>query len=136
MQHSTLAALLGCFLMVGCGPVAKPTGKLQGAVTFDGTPVKDATIQLHSAKTGEGFSAKLDVGGKYTFESPVTTGEYRVAIIPAFVPPVAGAGGKTPPSEKPPERKDIPERYRTTTKSDLKVDVKTGDNTFDAKLTK
>lgn len=131
-RQSLVATLLGCCLLAGCGPAAKPTGNLQGAVTFDGAPVKDAMVQIQSLKSGEAFAAKVDAEGKFAFK-PVTTGEYNVSVVPTFEAPVAGAS-KDPP--KPPERKDIPDRYRTSSKSGLKVDVKTGDNTFDAKLTK
>lgn len=133
MKRPLVAMLLGCLLWAGCGPAAKPTGNLQGAVTFDGTPVKDATVQIQSLKSGEAFAAKVDAGGKFVFK-PVTTGEYNIAVIPTFEAPVAGASKEPPP--KPTERKDIPERYRTSTKSGFKVEVKPGDNTFDAKMTK
>lgn len=136
MRQLTLAALLAGGLILGCGPAAKPSGRLQGTVTFDGAPVKDASFQLHSMTTGEAFAAKVDGSGKFAFDTPVTVGEYKAAVIPSVEMPVAGAGGPSAKPGKPPERKDIPERYRTTTKNELKVDVKPGNNTFDAKLTK
>ncbi len=124
------------FAIAGCGAKSKPTGKLQGSVTFDGSPVKDATVQIQSMKTGEAFAAKVDSTGKYAFSTPVTTGEYQVSVIPAFEPPVAGSVPPGSPQLKPPVRNDIPEQYRIPTKSPLKFEVKPGDNTFDAKLTK
>jgi len=124
--------LLG--LLTGCGPAAKPTGSLRGSVTFNGTPIKDATIQLQSSQTGEAAASKVGDDGAYSFGAPITAGEYLVAILPVSKVPEPGAGGREPP-QMPAERTDIPERYRITAKSGLKVDVKSGDNTFDAKLT-
>jgi hypothetical protein len=103
-------------------------------VTFDGAPVKEATIQLQSAQTGEAAASKLGDDGTFVFSGPISTGEYLVAIIPASKVPEPGAGGREPPA-MPAERTDIPERYRISAKSGLKVEVKSGDNTYDAKLT-
>ncbi|MCC7421477.1 MAG: carboxypeptidase regulatory-like domain-containing protein [Planctomycetaceae bacterium] len=128
--------LLGLILLGGCTS-APPTGGLQGTVTFEGTPVKDATIQLQSATTGTAFAAPLDANGSYRFEKSLPTGEYNVIITP-----VAGAGddgivGATPQARPPEKRDDIPERYRTMGQSGLKVDVKPGnENVYDVKLTK
>ncbi len=135
MQHFFCGVLLASwFFLSGCGPAPKPTGKLSGSVTFDGTPVKDASIQLQNTKTGEAFSAKLDDGGKYSIGS-ITVGEYQASIVPAMAEASGIIQGNSPPPPKPAERKDIPDRYRTM-KNDLKTTVKEGSNTFDAKLTK
>lgn len=125
---------MGFGLLAGCGPAPKPTGQLSGSVTFDGAPVKDAKVQLQSAKTGEAFVAKVDASGKFTFDTPVTLGEYKAIILPVVDAPPAGPGAAPPP--KPAERKDIPARYQALDKTDLKVEVKSGSNTFDAKMTK
>jgi hypothetical protein len=134
--HPVWLSLFGTLLFAGCGPAAKPTGKLQGAVTFEGTPVKDASIQVQSLKTGAAAAAKVDAG-KFNFETPIVTGEYQVSITPiTVVPEPISKDGAIPPPPKPVERPDIPEKYRDLNKSGLKVTVKTGDNTFDVDMKK
>lgn len=134
IRSTWLVAFVGLLFLAGCGPAPKPTGQLQGSVTFEGAPVKDAKVQLQSPTTGESFATKVDADGKFAFDRAVTAGEYKVVVLPSFDMPPPGPGAAPPP--KPGERKDIPERYRAMDKTDLKVEVKPGSNTYDAKLTK
>jgi hypothetical protein len=130
-------AALGLLLLGGCSSSSQPTGALHGAVTFEGAPVKDATIQLQSPSTGTAFAAPLDANGSYRFENSLPTGEYLAVVRPAAGASdngIIGANAKPKPPEK---REDIPERYRTMGKSGLKADVKPGsENVFDVKMTK
>ena len=121
---------LAMIVVAGCSP-ANPTGKLQGTVTFEGQPVTNATVQIQSPTTGEAAAAELDAGGKYAFDQPVPVGEYQVTIVPTYQGPVAG---EETPNFKPPERKDIPERYRMISADGLKVTVSPGNSTSDFAL--
>lgn len=128
----TVAAEL--LVIAGCGPAPKPTGNLQGTVTFEGGPVEMASIQIRSQSTGEAFAAKIGDDGSYKFDHPVTTGEYAVSVTPDFEMPPAGS---VPANEipKPPARDDIPEKYRDPAKSGVVVEVSTGENTFNVEMT-
>jgi hypothetical protein len=134
-QWTCLCSVVVLLLATGCNN-AKPTGKLQGKVTFEGAAVKDAKIQIQHTQTGEAAVAVVGSAGSYQFERPVTAGEYRVSVEPTFEVPVAGAGGATPAPIKPPERTDIPERYRLPGTSGLTTAVKVGDNTFNVDMKK
>lgn len=124
---------LELLFVAGCGPAAKPSGTLHGKVTFEGKPVEKARIEIRAPKTGEAFAAVIGSGGTYMIDR-VTTGEYLAVITPVVDVPVAGASKEPPP--KPAERDEIPAKYRTADKSELKVTVKSGDTTFDVDMKK
>ncbi len=130
------SACLTLWLVTGCGPAPKPTGTLQGKLTLDSAPVKDAKIQIHHSTSGESAVAVVSGDGSFTFPQPVGIGDYKVCVIPVFEAPVAGADGGKPIPVKPPERKDIPDKYRQTTSSGLTTSVKAGENTFNVEMKK
>jgi len=54
-----------------------------------------------------------------------------LANIPKFEPPVAG---ESDDAVTPPERPDIPEKYRTPATGGLTVALSEGDNTFNVEM--
>lgn len=129
--RTRLIAAVCLLLVVGCNS-AKPTGKLNGRVTFEGEAVTDAKIQVQSSETGNAADAVLDQDGNFKFESPLTVGQYVVSIIPMIEVPPAGT---EPVTTVLPNRSDIPAKYRSGSTSDLVVDVSEKENAFDVEMT-
>lgn len=127
----SLIAALGMMLFVGCNS-SGPTGTLQGKVTFDEKVVTNAKVQIQSPKSGQAAVADIGSDGTYLFEIPVAVDEYAVSITPVFDEPVAGS---TPNPTTPPDRSDIPEKYRNGATSGFKVTLNAGENTLDVKMT-
>lgn len=107
---------------------------LQGRVTFNGSPVTNAHVQLQSPKTGHAYSAFLDSAGTYSVlgSPPVPFGEYTVCVIPDFEVQRSRLASK---SSKVPERPDIPKKYHSGATSGLTVHVGKGRNSLDIDLT-
>ena len=109
---------------------------LQGRVTFNGSPVTKAHVQLQFPKTGHAYSAVLDSAGTYRLSGspPVPIGEYTVCVIPDFdvERPRPQSASK---SSKVPERPDIPKKYHSGATSRLTVLIGKGRNSFDIDLT-
>lgn len=129
----SLVSIVCLALANGCGPAAKPTGSVSGKVTYKGAAVKDAKIQIQSAESGYADAANLDATGKYQFKTPVVAGKYVATIEPIVQMPVAGS---TPTPSKPPERPDIPKKYRSGGNSALTLTVTKGKTTtYDLDMT-
>jgi hypothetical protein len=128
-----LGLAVGMLLVPGCGSKPKPTGRLHGKVTFEGKGVDQATLQIQSPKSGESFVAKTGSDGSFQFDVPVTTGEYLVTVLPVIDVPEAGV---TPVTTKPPERSDIPAKYRSAETSGETVTVREGENEFNIDMAK
>lgn len=110
----------------GCGPAAKPTGKITGSVKYKGQPVAAGDVNLFQKKTGAAITAPLDASGKFTVTAPMETGTYNVAITPPRpkqLPP-----GTAPEPMKP---FPIPMKYQDPSQSTITQEVKTGDNVMD-----
>ncbi len=130
-HRSRLTWIVLLLILPGCGD-SQPMGTPHGKVTNDGQPVPDATIQFQSAETGHAVAAPVNAQGEYRFEEPMPAGEYMVSINPAYEAPVAGEGDE---NFTPPERPDIPQRYRSGAGSGLKVNVEEGEHELDISLT-
>ena len=112
-------------VLAGCGgggSSAKPSGDVSGEVTFEGKPVQAGVVNFESAASGAAAQAPIK-DGSFNFANPVPVGQYKVTIAPPpEAPPVPG---ETRPPVNP---KDIPAKYRTPAKSDLKAEVAAGQN--------
>ncbi len=127
-----LGAALGLALaaMAGCG-----AGKaaVSGAVRLDDKPVEDGTISFVPVGTSTAKPAAGKVeGGSYAIPAKqgLTAGSYRVEVRwnrktgrKVFVPPA-------PETDE--VKEAIPARYNS--ESELKADLKTGDNKLDFDL--
>ena len=119
-------------LGVGCGSSGKGAmGTVSGKVTLQGQRLASGYIALTSPTKGHAAGAKLDSNGAYTLPESLPAGEYVVTVIP---PPVEGSPLSAPAGGQPP-KSDIPQKYRSEAKTDLKFTVKAGANTanFDLK---
>ena len=127
-----LFVLVCLSLVAGCQPAPKLTGELRGKITFKGAVVTDAKVQIQSPETGYADGARVDSNGEYKISSPVPAGTYTMTIEPFFQGPVAGA---SPDPVKPPERPDIPTKYRSGATSELVIPIVEGMKTFDVDMT-
>lgn len=142
MTHPTrLWRIVLCFLLllsigiVGCGGGVDelPTANVEGTVLLGDRPVTEGKVTFFNPERGVPFAAPLDSSGHFKFEEPIEVGDYTVFITP-------------PQSEKPPSgpedmeaqaqaQPSIPAGYTEQTQSDLKAEVKEGqENKFDFKL--
>jgi hypothetical protein len=69
------AFALPVVLLAGCGG----TSRIEGTVTLDGQPVDGGTISFINPGGGENAGGKIQ-GGKYSIESKLTPGTYKVEI--------------------------------------------------------
>jgi hypothetical protein len=118
-------------LMIGCGGSdRKPTVQVTGEITFEGSPVTAGQVTF-IAEDGAAASADLDSAGKFTIET-LPIGQYTVAVTP---PPLTEADD--PSKVTAPTADNIPEAYQMEGTSDLKAEVKDGeDNHFTLNMVK
>lgn len=118
-------------MMCGCGPSAPEheMAKISGTVTHNGTPLPDGRVVFLNDQ-GPDAEVKIGPDGKYATE---------VAVGPTSV--LVEYREPSPPPENPdrphmpmPGKSYIPEHYSHFLSSNLKVDVKSGENTYDIPL--
>ncbi|MES2789328.1 MAG: hypothetical protein V4719_06880 [Planctomycetota bacterium] len=116
----------------GCsGSDHKITGKVTGKVTYQGAPVTAGVVYLNSSTTGTGGTGVLGEDGKFTIAEPIEAGEYKVTVTPPPPPPPRADQAPPPPVAK---VTNIPNKYWTEAKSDLKATVDEGDNVLEFDL--
>jgi hypothetical protein len=129
-MNRTLLALLGGLAVCGCGR-GRAIAPLSGSVAFNDQPVKAGKVNIAS---GQGFAASAAItNGRFRFKTQygegVPPGPYKVSITPAsmsdkeYLEVLAGRR----PDSKPPDA-DIPAKYRDFATSDLRAEVKPGDD--------
>lgn len=146
-EYGFLAAVLSALLLgsVGCGgPSDQPElGQVTGTVTLDGQPLSGVAV-VFQPDNGRPASGRTDAEGRYELTYIRETlgtkiGRNRVEIAPdedaeeADTEDVANPDAQQP-SARPIKsgKRVVPARYNTN--SELEVDVKPGDNTFDFEL--
>ncbi|MES2790313.1 MAG: hypothetical protein V4719_11950 [Planctomycetota bacterium] len=126
----TLLSLM-CLALEGCGSGGKgPSGLVAGKVTLQDKPLGSGYIAFSSSAKGTAAGATLNAAGEYKLTDRLPVGDYVVTVTPPPAPPPLSVAPGTPPPKS-----EIPAKYRTETKSDLKFPVKAGANTanFDLK---
>ena len=107
---SPCLALLLLATVTGCGDEnAEGRYVLSGAVTYDGQPVENGTIELFPAEGNSGQPAGAEIkGGRYEFERTLgpELGAYQVVIL-AMRP----SGRREPADEGSSELVDVPEQF-------------------------
>jgi hypothetical protein len=125
---------LSCALVVafistlGCGPSSPPTATVTGTVNYKGQPLTMGRITFIDP-AGHPELGDIGPNGKYTVKARL--GASKVTIY-AHEPTKPNPDTKHKILELP-GKSLIPERYEGD-KSDLKADVKAGDNKFDFDL--
>ena len=130
---SRMGALLALFtpvlLVSGCGP-AEGLASVVGQVKLDGEPLSDAYVQFQCTGENAGTSTgRTDSSGNYALwfsrsKKGARIGPSKVQITTFDLDGEHGGVKRIP--EK------VPAKYNT--KSELKADVKSGNNTFDFDL--
>ncbi|MES2790566.1 MAG: hypothetical protein V4719_13225 [Planctomycetota bacterium] len=116
-------------LGTGCGSGTSdhPTGHVTGTVQFNGQPLPAGIVLFENEAEGIGASAAIK-DGKFSFQTQVRTGEYRVAVRPP--PPPAPHETPLPPGSA----VKLPRQYLQSATSKLTASVETGTNSFEFDL--
>tara|TARA_R110002095_G_scaffold199534_1_gene179377 strand:+ start:52675 stop:53049 length:375 start_codon:yes stop_codon:yes gene_type:complete len=118
-------------LLSGCGETqaeSKPMGTVTGSVSLKGNPLTDCRVNFISEQVGAGAGGDLQSDGSFTLDGPVPAGNYSVFIsLPENFTP-AQAQAKSGLS-------NVPKKYLSQSTTDLKADLKEGENnvSFDLK---
>jgi len=111
-----------------CKP-STPMGTVKGTVTLDDKPYADAAVVFLSPTSGQASSADLQAGGMFQLPAPLPTDTYIV-----FLSPKVG----NPTDEPKPVSIDasVPDKYWNEASSDIKIEVKEGENNVQVQLKK
>jgi hypothetical protein len=143
--HAVLPGLMLC-AAIGCGGGSvhqdaekKPTVSVSGIVTYQGKPLKDATVAFHSLDGGLGGNGKSDAVGSfrvttYGNDDGLAPGKYKVTVAvstveeiePGVLAPEPPGGFKSPIPLKfsNPQTTDVLVEIKDGEKNDLKIDLK------------
>ncbi len=127
-QGVLLLSGLAIAVSLGCGS-SKPTGTVKGTVTLNGAPYADAGLVFLSMETGQGGAVDIQAGGTFELAEPLPTGTYTVYLSPK----AAEAGDQPKPVSI---DRAVPDKYWNEASSDLKIEVKEGENTIPLDLKK
>jgi hypothetical protein len=122
--RSIILATLFCALLVGCSKGGRQIAPVHGRVTLDGQPLLNADVEFQPDDSSRSSRGRTDADGRYELA-------YKVHQLGAIVGPhtvtitVSHELMRNPPN--------IAARFNT--KSELKRDVESGDNTFDFDVT-
>jgi len=134
-----IATAFSLVLFSGCGP---SHGTITGMVTLNGQPLSDGQVSF-LAQDGTIVTSMIDSNGKYRIpQFPV--GLAKVTVYPPMDMAAIGDTIKNQGKDKGPPRltapptpkSDIPSRYADPQTSNLTVDVRRGEMTFDIPLEK
>ena len=133
-----LVALIGVcafVALVGCGSGNKKTHIVRGTVIFDDKPVPNGTITFIPAD-GPTATGEIQPDGSYTLTTyksgdGAVEGTYTVVIVA-----MADQSGRLPEERNPLPPPIVPDKYTSIATSDLRADVKPGENTINFNLEK
>ncbi len=153
----TMICSLSTILICGCGAGPdRPKGEqasVTGTVMFDGKPVTfDSTVVFYSKDKDATAAGTIDAAGKFSLKGAqpkigIPVGQYVVMVRPPEPPMTTSiATGPSSPDyqkkmmqgaeAKPEAPKDIPAVFLSLDKSTLKLELKSGPNSFDIDLSK
>ena len=131
------------FFQPGCGGVSDQPelGQVTGTITLDGKPLSGVAV-VFQPESGRPARGMTDAEGKYELTyirqtKGTKVGPNRVEIAPSEDGEIEESAdsdeeNKSAPARSKSGKPAIPARYNV--QSELKVDVKPGENTFDFKL--
>ena len=115
-------------IIAGCeGGRDTETVSIQGKVTFNGDPVPEGSVLVFESKdAGASRTTTLSADGAYALSgaSAIPPGSYKVAITPP----------SSDESESPEENEtdfSVPQKFQSTSTTDLTVDITTDKRTYD-----
>jgi hypothetical protein len=132
-----VALLLGVAVvsLTGCGNNKKKTNIVRGKVTFNGKEVPNGTITFFP-ENGPTASGEIQPDGSYTLTTFKTgdgaiEGAYKVVIVA-----MQDQSNRLPEDRNPLPATIVPDKYTSIATTDLRAEVKAGENTFDFNLEK
>jgi len=135
LGRSVAWLILGCLLVAGCSKNT-PTGRVKGKVLLDGKPYSGAAVVFLNAETGQGGTANIQPDGSFTLAEPIPVGTYIVYLAPeiadADVQGSAQEGIEGPVAMTADE--SVPAKYWNEADSDIRIDIKAGDNDVTVEL--
>jgi len=122
------ALSLGCMIVVGGCSNQKPMGTVRGTATVRGKPFNNAAIFFVSnIDKFAGAVVDLQEDGSFEFVVSLPVGSYTVYFVPKSTAPRPAATNSLGMD------KLVPEKYWGTS-SDIKVEVKQGENTIPVEI--
>jgi hypothetical protein len=122
-------------MLLGCGGSREKPCPVFGKATFQGKPISAGVIRFSNPQAAIDMTADIGVDGAYEVRmahgAGLPEGTYRVAVMPPRRPWPLGPIKERP---KPPDCRNIPEKYRQPLTSGLTLTVKPGDNRFDVDM--
>ena len=115
--------LIAAVAFCGCSP-ANPVGTVKGTATLKGKPYNDAAIMFVSLEKGLGSGGDLQTDGSFALTDPLPVGSYVVYLAPKSIPAEEASAAPVPMHMD----KTVPSKYWSEASSDIKVDVKEGEN--------
>jgi len=121
-----LALTLGLMTLsaVGCGKSA-PTGKVKGKVLLNDKPYSDAAVTFMDPQSGKAGSADIRPDGTFELTTPLPTGKYTVFLAPKAV---SGSADTTEAPKPISIDQTVPQKYWSDTTSDIRAEIKAGEN--------
>ena len=125
-----LILMIGIFEGCNAG-VEEESGWVTGQVTYQGTPVTEATVMFTNPEQHIAMTAQVDEEGKFRIRRAGTNGlplgSYQVTVSP---PRVDLPLGPPPPGWQDKKYPNIPDSYRNPATSNLSATVADGENVF------
>ncbi|HCS50999.1 hypothetical protein [uncultured Rubinisphaera sp.] len=131
--YQLFTVLIFC-LSLGCGAgdpgSASPSknATVSGKVTSGGQPVTNAVISFEKPTFGAWGS---EIGADGTYQVELAAGDFKVSVTPKVAATTNMEAGNVPQAT---ERKDIPQKYRSASTSEVTTTINEGANTFDLEL--
>ena len=114
------------FMFNGCSRKPEPpAGELLGKVFSNDVLVGDCQVAIYNPTSMLSLGARVDGQGEFTIPK-IPLGEYVVTFAQ-----MSSNSAKNPPFDK-----RIPQKYRDRKTTDLKVEIKEGENPHDFKMTR
>ena len=110
-------------LLSGCAP-ANPVGSVKGTASLKGKPYSDAAVMFISLEKGFASGGDIQADGSFTLAEPLPVGSYTVYLAPKSIPVEDATAAPVPMQAD----KSVPSKYWNESTSDIKVDVKEGEN--------
>jgi hypothetical protein len=136
-RRHTIALLFGVAVasLAGCGGEKKKTNIVRGKVTFNGKEVPNGTITFFP-ESGPTASGEIQPDGSYTLTTyksgdGAIEGPYKVVIVAQ-----QDQSSRLPEDRNPLPPTIVPDKYTSIATTDLRAEVKAGENTFDFHLEK